>query len=93
MRPRALGSPLTEWWPGGACAIFMALSCVYDFPSVTLHNNICLLVVVLRVVLIVVVLVVVLRMVLVVALILVLVFLMFVCVMLRRFSNVVPKFF
>lgn len=33
---------MTEWWPGGAWAIFMALNCRKDFPSVTRHSNICL---------------------------------------------------
>lgn len=33
---------MTEWCPGGAWAIFMALNCRKDLPRVTRQNNICL---------------------------------------------------
>ena len=40
--PPILGRPITEWCPGGECAIFMALNCRNDLPSVTRHNTSCL---------------------------------------------------
>ncbi len=41
-RPFTLGRPVTEWCPGGAWAIFIALNCRKDFPNVTRQNRRCL---------------------------------------------------
>lgn len=40
--PPLLGRPMMEWWPGGAWAIFIALNCRKDLPSVTRHRISCL---------------------------------------------------
>nr|CAD7439664.1 unnamed protein product [Timema bartmani] len=39
LSPPALGRPITEWWPGGAWAIFMALNCRNDLPNVTRQSR------------------------------------------------------
>lgn len=41
-RPPAEGRPITEWCPGGAWAIFMALYCRKDLPRATRHKSSCL---------------------------------------------------
>lgn len=40
--PFTLGRPVTEWWPGGEWAIFMALNCRKDLPNVTRQKSNCL---------------------------------------------------